>query len=306
MKIAIMGTGGVGGLFGARLAQSGLNVVFIARGKQLEEINENGLKILSAERGDLLIKTKAVSDATAIGPVDYIFITVKLWDTEEAARLIKPMVGPETAVVSFQNGILRDHILRDHIGAKHILGGISYVGATIKSPGVIEQKGNVQKLVFGEYGGQISPRVKALEAACQAAEIDVIIPDDIEIALWEKFVVLVAMSSITASCRQTIGPVRENSKTRALLQAVMEEVVAIAKASGISLAADLVRRQMAYLDNLGAEVTSSMEHDLRHGHKLELPWLAGAVVDLGEKLNVPAPVCQFVCAILSPYINGEK
>lgn len=306
MKIAIMGSGGVGALFGARLAHSGLDVSFIARGAHLEAINKNGLQILSSQRGDLLIKTKAVSDPAAIGVVDYVFLTVKLWDTDSAAQLIKPMVGPDTAVISLQNGVLRDATLREHLGAKHIMGGISYVGATIKEPGVIEQKGNVQKLVFGEYNGVISKRVEALQAACHEAEIEVLIPENIEVALWEKFVVLVAMSSVTASCRQTIGPVRENAQTRALLTAVMNEVVAVAKGRGIAISADLVSRQMKYLANLGAEVTASMEHDLRHGNRLELPWLAGAVVDMGRELNIPTTVCQVLCAVLSPYVDGAK
>ncbi len=306
MKIAIMGSGGVGALFGARLAHSGVDVAFIARGGHLEAINKNGLQIVSSQRGDLTIKTRAVSDPASIGVVDYVFFTVKLWDTESAAELIKPMVGPNTGVISFQNGVLRDETLRAHLGAQHILGGISYVGATIKAPGIIEQKGNVQKLVFGEYDGQLSKRVEALQAACLQAELEVFVPENIELALWEKFVVLVAMSSVTASCRQTIGPIRENQQTRQLLTAVMNEVVLVAKGRGIAVTSDLVSRQMAYLDKLGGEVTASMEHDLRHGNRLELPWLAGAVVEMGRELNLPTPVCQTLCAILSPYVSGKK
>ena len=302
-----MGTGGVGGLFGARLAQAGIDVTFIARGAHLEAIKTHGLQVISPDRGNILIKdAQAVSDPESIGLVDYIFLTVKLWDTDSAVELIKPMVGEHTTVISFQNGISRDDILKAKLGAEHVLGGISYVGATIQAPGVIEQRGTVQKLVFGEYGGAKTARVLALQKACESASIEVIVPDDIEKALWEKFVVLVAMSSITACCRSSIGVVRENPETRALLQAVMTEVVAVAKARGVAISADIVERQMAYLDNLGREVTASLEHDLRHGNKLELPWLAGTVVTLGRELNVPTPVCSFVSAILSPYVSGSR
>lgn len=307
MKIAIMGTGGVGGLFGARLAQAGIDVAFIARGAHLEAIKTHGLKVISPDRGNILIKdAQAVSEPKSVGLVDYIFLTVKLWDTESAVELIKPLVGEHTTVISFQNGISRDDILKAKLGAKHVLGGISYVGATIQAPGVIEQRGTVQKLVFGEYGGTKTERVLALQKACESAAIEVVVPDDIEKALWEKFVVLVAMSSITACCRSSIGVVRENPETRALLQAVMTEVVAVAKARGVAISADIIERQMAYLDNLGRDVTASLEHDLRHGNKLELPWLAGTVVTLGRELNVPTPVCSFVSAILSPYIGGSR
>jgi len=302
-----MGTGGVGGLFGARLAQAGFDVTFIARGAHLEAIKAHGLQVVSADRGNILIKdAQAVSDPKSVGVVDFIFLTVKLWDTDSAVQLIEPMVGEHTTVISFQNGISRDDVLKAKLGAQHVLGGISYVGATIQAPGVIEQRGTVQKLVFGEYGGAKTERVLALQKACESAAIEVVVPDDIEKALWEKFIVLVAMSSITASCRSPIGPVRENPETRALLEAVMNEVAAVAKARGVAISNDIVRQQMAYLDNLGKDVTASMEHDLRHGNKLELPWLAGTVVALGRELNVATPVCAFVCAILSPYVAGSR
>lgn len=308
MKIAIMGTGGVGGLFGARLAAAGEDVTFIARGAHLDAIKTNGLRILSAERGDIIVKpARVTSDCHTVGVVDCIFLTVKLWDTDAAVEQIKPMVGPETMVISLQNGISRDDTLKAALGEEHILGGISYVGATIKAPGIIEQKGTVQKLVIGEYRcNQGSKRIEALKHACEKAQIEFVEPEDIEKALWEKFVVLVAMSSITASCRLSIGPVRENEKSRALLQELMTEVYNVAVARGVALTPDIVDRQMSYLEKLGPEVTASMEHDLRHGNKLELPWLAGVVVDEGKRLNVPTPVAAFVCAILAPHVSGRS
>ena len=312
MKFAIMGTGGVGALFGARLAAAGEDVLFIARGAHLAAIKEDGLKIVSEARGNLTIDPCLATDNIAelpphIAPVDYVFITVKLWDTEAAIEKIRPLVGPDTTVVSFQNGISRDDTLKAALGKEHIIGGISYVGATIERPGTIVQKGTVQKLVFGEYDGLgKTARVEALAQACRQADIEVEIPDDIERALWTKFIVLVAMSSLTASTRQCIGPVRENPKTRALLVDVLSEVAAVATASGVQLPADIVQDRLAYLDNLAPDVTASMEYDLRTGNRLELPWLAGTVVQLGEKLSVPTPVCRVICGILAPYIEGAK
>ncbi|MBS2006405.1 MAG: 2-dehydropantoate 2-reductase [Cyanobacteria bacterium SZAS TMP-1] len=310
MKIAVMGSGGVGGLFGARLALSGCEVHFIARGAHLAAIKAHGLKIENENTGDALIpadKVMVTDDPATIGPVDYVLFTVKLWDTEDAAQKIKPLVGENTAVISLQNGVSRDDILRAALGEKHILGGISYVGATIREPGVIAQKGHVQKLVFGEYGDKPqSPRVMKLKEVCEKAGIEVEIPANIERALWEKFVVLVGMSTVLASARKTIGPVRENPDTRKLLPAVMEEVRQVATAKGIKLADDIVDVKMNYLENLAPDVTASMEHDLRTGNRLELPWLAGTVVKLGQELNVPTPTCSTLSAILSPYVMGSQ
>jgi len=303
-----MGSGGVGGLFGARLAQAGCDVHFIARGAHLEAIKGHGLKIENEISGDILIpadKVKATNDPGSIGPVDYVIFCVKLWDTDSAAEQIRPLIGPDTAVISLQNGVSRDDTLRRVLGAQHVVGGISYVGATIKAPGVIAQKGHVQKLVFGEYGANSqSPRVVRLKEACEKGGIEVDVPTNIELALWEKFVVLVGMSTVLASARKTIGPVRDNPETRKLLLAVMEEVRQVAIAKNIKLADDIVAVKIAYLDNLAPDVTASMEHDLRTGNRLELPWLAGTVVSMSKELNVPTPTCETLAAILSPYIMG--
>ncbi|MBP6348664.1 MAG: ketopantoate reductase family protein [Candidatus Obscuribacter sp.] len=307
MKIAIMGTGGVGGLFGARLAAAGGDVTFIARGPHLEAIQQNGLQIISEMRGDLLIKPAcAVPSVEGLAPFDFVFVTVKLWDTDSAIETIRPIVGKNTAIISFQNGISRDDKLKAAFGAEHIIGGISYVGATILSPGVIEQKGTFQKLVFGEYSGVKTSRVQSLADLCQKAAIEAVVPDDITVSLWEKFVVLVAMSSLTAATRQSIGPVRQNPQTRALLHDVLREVYSVGIASGVKLPLDVVERQIKYLDTVAPDVTASMEYDLRQGNKLELPWLAGSVVELGSRLDVPTPVCRVICGILSPFVDGSK
>lgn len=307
MKIAVMGTGGVGGLFGARLAKAGFDVSFIARGAHLEAIKANGLKVVSEHRGDVHLTAPEATDSPAdIGPVDFVFFTVKLWDTESAAEAIRPLINSDTAVISFQNGVQRDDVLRSILGEGHVLGGISYVAATLQEPGVICQRGFVQKLVFGEYSGERSPRVNDLAAACAKAEIEYDIPADIEKALWEKFVFLVAMSSVTASTRQQIGAVRSNPDTRNLLIDVMKEAMEVGRAKGVKLSDDLVDRQLAYMEGLAPDVTASMEHDLRHGNRLELPWLSGAVVQIGKELNVSTKVNQVLYSVLSPYIMGSR
>lgn len=308
MKIAIMGTGGVGGLFGARLARAaGCEVTFIARGAHLNAIRKNGLIVTSEHRGDVHLKRIDVTDNPKdVGTVDFVLFTVKLWDTEAAAQAILPMIGKHTGVISLQNGVQRDDVLRACIGAEHVLGGISYVAATIAEPGVICQRGYVQKLVIGEYSGQRTRRVEQLKEACAQADIECEIPDDIEKALWEKFVFLVAMSSVTASTRKQIGAVRTNSDTRNLLVDVMKEAIQVGRAKGVDLQDDLVDRQLRYMDALAPDVTASMEHDLRQGNRLELPWLAGSVIELGKEFNVPTPVNRVLYSVLSPHIMGSK
>jgi len=308
MKIAIMGTGGVGGVFGARLADAGCDVTFIARGAHLSAIKKNGLKLVSEEvKHSHLQPTKATDNTDEIGPVDVVLFSVKLWDTESAAVQIKPLVGKNTAVISLQNGILKDDILRTHFGSEHVVGGVSYVAATISEPGVVVQKGTVQRLVFGEYGPEPkSTRVEELQKLCLKAGLEAEVPDNIEKAIWEKFAFLVAMSSVTAATRQTIGPVRSHPKTRGLLVDVMREAMAVAAARGIELDDGFIERRLAYWDGLSPDVTSSMQHDLQQGNRLELQWLSGTIVDLGETLNVPTPVNRVLVDLLSPFANGKN
>lgn len=303
-----MGTGGVGGVFGARLADAGCDVSFIARGKHLAAMKANGLNIDSAEVGDSLIKPVSATDNPAeIGPVDVVLFAVKLWDTESAAKQIEPLVGDSTAVISLQNGILKDDILRKHFGAERIVGGVSYVAATISEPGVVTQKGTVQRLVFGEYGSNSeSARLTKLREACLKAGIDAEIPKNIETAIWEKFVFLVAMSAVTAATRQTIGPVRSHPRTRQLLIDVMQEAIDVAHARGVTLEPGLIERRLAYWDGLSPDVTSSMQHDLQQGNRLELPWLSGTVVDLGKELGVPTPVNRVLVDLLLPFVDGTQ
>ena len=305
MKIAIIGSGGVGGYFGARLAASGQDVTFVARGAHLEAMQKSGLKVLSA-LGDLhLPEVKATGDTGIIGPVDVVMIAVKLWGTEEAAQSARPLIGPNTAAVSFQNGVVAVDTLLPILGKEHVMGGVANIAALIEAPGVIRHNGSMANLFFGELDGKPSPRSQALLVACKIANIQAELVTDINGAIWEKFVRLVTLSALTSLTRMPVGPIRSDPDTRVLMQQVMEEVVAIGKARGVKFDAGIIAEQMARVDGYPATMVASMCGDLRRGNRLELPWLSGTVAKLGEELGIPTPANHFVYAALKLYANGR-
>lgn len=305
MKIAVVGAGGVGGYFGARLAAAGDEVWFIARGAHLAAMRERGLQVYSAN-GDVLVKPcKATDKPAEVGPVDLVMIAVKLWSTEQALADAKPMVGPKTAVVSFQNGVIASDQIMAAYGKARTLGGVANIGAVIEKPGVIRHTGTMAGLTFGELDGTISPRVQALADACAKAGIQHKASDTIQKAIWEKYVFLVAASSMTALTRLPLGPIREDPDTRALTGQVMSEVAAVGRAKGVALDADLADKLLARLDTLPREMVASMLGDLERGNRLELPWLAGGVVKMGKELGVATPANAFVYAALKLYVDGR-
>jgi 2-dehydropantoate 2-reductase len=304
LKIAIMGSGGIGGYYGARLAQGGSDVTFIARGAHLAAMRKDGIAVEGHDPFHVP-KVKATDDPATIGPVDLVLFAVKLRDTESAARSLAPIMTPDTALISFQNGVQKDDMLRPIVGDKALLGGAAYIGVAIARPGVIRKTGPMERMVFGEYDKTVSPRAQAILAECKRAGINAEISGDIVRELWEKFVFLTAMSSVTASMRSTIGPIRANPLTRAFVFDIMKEVVAVGRAHGVALPADFAEKRGPHLDGLAAEMQASMAHDLQAGKPLELPWLAGAVVDLGAKVNVPTPCCRAVRDILILHAEGK-
>ena len=305
MRIAVMGAGGVGGYFGGRLAQAGHEVAFVARGRQLEALRARGLRVESP-LGDIQLPRVAVTSQPAeIGPVDLVLFTVKLWDTLAAAEAIKPLLGTHTAVVSFQNGVVKDDILRQALGAGHVIGGVTYIAATIAEPGVIRQSGPLQKLVFGEYDGSQSPRVRQFRDACADSGIDAEISDQIERAIWEKFVFLVGLSGTTSLARSPIGPIRSHPRSRAFLRDVMAEVVQVAIAQGVPLPAGYAEERLAFSDQVPASMTSSMHHDLEQGNRLEVAWLSGDVVERGARLGVATPCNRAIYDMLSVHSEGQ-
>jgi len=305
MRIAVMGTGGVGGYFGARLARAGHEVAFVARGRQLEALRARGLRVESP-LGDIHLPDVAVTDKPAeIGPVDLVLFTVKLWDTREAAEAIEPLLGSQAAVVSFQNGVVKDDILRQAVGAEHVIGGLTYIAATIAEPGVIRHSGTLAKLVFGEYDGSQSPRVRQFRDACADSGIDAEISNQIEQAIWEKFVFLVGLSGTTSLARSPIGPIRTHPRSRAFLHDVMAEVVQVARAQGVPLTADYADERLAFTDQVPASMTSSMHHDLEQGNRLEVAWLSGDVVARGARLDVETPCNRAIFDIMSVHSEGR-
>lgn len=305
MRIAIMGAGGVGGYFGARLALSGSDVTFIARGRHLAAMREHGLRIES-ELGDMHVKdVKATDDPATISEADLVIIGVKLWDTEQAARQIMPLAERGAAVVSFQNGVQKDEILRSLLGERPLMGGVSYIAAAIKEPGVISHTGKMQRLIFGEFDGSRSPRAETFLKACEKAGINVELSTDIRRAIWEKFVFLVALSGATSTIRLPIGPIRENPQSRSFFFDLMREVEAVGRAHGVNLPENFAEDRLAFGDTLPAEMTSSMHGDLQRGNPLEVPWLSGSVVELGKQAGIPTPCNRAVADILAPHAGGK-
>lgn len=306
MKIAVMATGGVGGYFGARLAASGEEVHFIARGAHLGAIRREGLRLTSAN-GDLhLAPVSATDDPSAIGPVDVVLFAVKLWDLESAAEACRPLIGPETAVIPFVNGIDAEERLVPVLGREHVLGGAAYISAAIAAPGVIEHTGTAARLVFGEYDGSPSARALAFDAAGKKAGYSSALSQDIRRDLWAKMVVLASFSGVTSVTRKPMGPVRTNRLTRALLLAAMAEVVAVAAKNGVDLGQDFVDRQHGMIESLPAEMKASMLVDLERGNRLELDWLSGTIARLGDALGVPTPVHHFIEAALTLHKMGAR
>jgi 2-dehydropantoate 2-reductase len=305
MRFTILGAGGVGGYFGAKLAKSGCEVGFVARGAHLAALRQNGLRVES-QLGDIhLLDVRVSDDPAAFGTPDYVFVCVKLWDTEAALRAFSKVIAPHTALISFQNGMQKEELLRKVAGEKAVMGGVAYIGAGIARPGVIRHTGTMQKLAFGEFDGSRSQRAAALLDACTRAGIDAEISADIRRAIWEKFVFIVGVSALTSATRQTIGAVRATPQSRALLLEVMKETVAVGRARGANLREDFAETRMALVDALPPEMDSSMHHDLEAGKRLELDWLSGAVVELGKAVHVHTPVNRAVSAILSVYANGS-
>ena len=305
MRIAIMGSGGLGGYFGARLVEGGADVHFVARGKHLEAMRSNGLRIEGPEPVHAR-KVHATDDPREIGVADVVMLCVKLWDTEQAIAQMRPMVGPGTAIVSFQNGVLKDQYLRAAFDERQVMGGVGYVATTIEAPGVIRQTGPMQRLLFGEFDGSRSERGQDLLAACLAGGIKAELSDQIVREIWQKYVFLVGLSGTTTTIRMPIGPIRSDPRTRALLLEVMREVVAVGRAHGVALPEDYAQVRLELADDVSPDMTSSMHHDLQRGNRLEVRWLAGGVVELGRAKAIPTPLNRAIADILALHAEGTS
>lgn len=306
MKIAVVGAGGVGGYFGALLARSGTDVVFIARGSHLAALRQHGLRIENTQGEDIhLAGVQATSDPASVGPVDLVFFAVKLPDSEAAARALHPLFGPGTSIISFQNGVQKDDLLRQEFGEKAVMGGVAYISSFIDRPGVIRHVGGMGRLVFGEFDGSRSPRALAFLEACQRAGFDVELADDIRRRIWEKFVLLVGLSAATTSMRKPVGPIRDNPLTCQFLLDLMQETAAVGRALGVALPEGYARDMLEFTKKFPPTMTASMYHDLEQGKPLEVMWLSGAVVALGAQAGVATPANRAVRDILALHAGGR-
>ncbi|MDF3009589.1 MAG: 2-dehydropantoate 2-reductase [Burkholderiales bacterium] len=304
MKILVMGAGGVGGYFGARLQQGGNAVFFVARGRHLEALKKDGLTVKSP-LGEAKLEVKASEDPKAAGIVDVVLFCVKLWDTEGAAEQLRAVVGPQSIVIPFQNGVESIDRLKKVLPGNSIMGGSAYIGTRIASPGVIEHTGTMARIRFGVLMPSQRAAAERFLEACRQAGVNAELTEDIVSVNWEKFVFLVAMSSATAVARAPIGIVRADPDLRWLFEQAMRETFQLARSRGAKLPEDFVDKQLAFADSLPAEMRASLLHDLEAGSKLEAPWLCGAVARMSRESGLDAPVNHTVYAALKPFVGGS-
>ena len=304
MRFAVIGAGGIGAPLGASLATAGHDVIFVARGAHLAAMRASGLRV-EGDRGTTHVQpVQATDDPGMTGPVDVVLSCVKLWDLESSAGRIRPMIGPDTVVIPLQNGVDASERLVPILGARHVLGGVAMVTGSIVGPGVVRQTGKHHSISFGELDGQVSARVRRIQDACQAAGIDAVVPDDIQVARWNKFIGLVAITGMCAVARQPLGPLRDDPDIAPLIEAAMREALAVGVACGVRLGPAFVDNWITVMHGFPPGLTPSMAVDLKAGNRLELQWLTGKVVELGRTYGVPTPVNGVIYAALKPYANG--
>ena len=303
MKVAVMGTGGVGGFFGAKLAKAGEEVTLIARGGHLSAIRLRGLQVKSAREGEFTVNAPATDDPSSIGPVDLVLFSVKSYDTEAAARRILPLISRDTVVLTVQNGVDNAEKIARITGPEHVLAGSAYVFSIIEAPGVIRHTSGGQ-IVFGELDGEESDRSSGILAALTRAGISAERSRQIQRVLWEKYLFITVLGGMTALTRCPIGPIRSTPETRQMLKRLFEEIAALASASGAPLAPDAWERALSMADRLPPTAYSSLHHDLIHGRRLEIEALQGYAVRLGERFGIPTPMLFAVYAALKPSEHG--
>jgi 2-dehydropantoate 2-reductase len=305
MNITVMGPGGVGGYFGARLAAAGNDVTFVARGTHLAAMREGGLR-LDSEIGKLqLDPVQVVAEAGEIAAADVVIFAVKMGDTESAARSLQPLVAGGATVFTFQNGVESAERIGRIVGAKSVVPGVARIGSHISEPGVVKQIGTFARLEFAESDGKPSARTAAFYAACKQAGFEVALSPNIQREIWMKFAMLAPLAAMTALTRGPIGPVRANAQSRALLQAAVEETVAVGVALETGLEPADIGKLMQLIDSFPKTMMASMAHDLLAGKPIELDGLSGAVVRLGSRCGVPTPTHRFVTQALAPFAAGK-
>jgi 2-dehydropantoate 2-reductase len=299
-RIAVYGAGGVGGYFGGRLAQSGTEVHFLARGAHLQALRHKGLRVRST-LGDFGLSVAATDDPAEIGRCDYVLFCVKSFDTEVVAGRLGPLIGESTAVLSLQNGIDNEEKIAAAVGWEHVMGGAAFIFSTIADPGVIAHTGGPARIVFGEMDGRRTTRAEDLLDPFVKAGVDADLSTDIRSVLWNKFAFICAQAGMTASVRLPIAEIREVAESWVMFRRIVEEVAAVALAEGIVIGPEMIDRHLGFARELEASSTSSLHYDLTHGRRMELEALHGTVVRLGSARGIPVPMSEAVYAILRPW-----
>lgn len=304
MRIAVFGTGAVGGYFGGRLLQAGEDVSFIARGAHLAALREQGLQITSP-KGPFAGPVVATDDPSTVGPVDVVLFTPKLYDVDSAAARLIPLLGPDTVVITLQNGVEAVGMVSKHVGQDRVAGGVAYVVAVVDRPGHVRHT-TADRLVFGESDGRQSERLRRFQEAGRRAGFVADLSSGIDVDLWVKFVRLSTWSGMTTVTRSAMGVLRQHPRLLAMMEEALDEAMAVGRARGIVFPDGLVEGTREMVRNFPPESKSSMLEDLERGRRLELPWLSGAVARMGDESGVPTPTHAFINAVLLPHQAGAS
>jgi 2-dehydropantoate 2-reductase len=300
VRIAVFGTGAVGGYFGARLAQAGEEVAFIARGEQLRALQDRGLRV-DSPKGDFAVRpVRATDDPAQVGPVDVVLVGVKAWQVGEAAQAMRPLVGPETFVVPLQNGVEAPSQLAAVLGDEHVLGGLCRIISQVVEPGHVRHAGLEPYVALGELDNRPSERAARLRETFARAGVAAEVPPDIGVAMWGKFLFIASFSGVGAVTRVPAGVLRSLPETRRMLEGAMHEVLAVARARGIGLPEESISQTLGLIDGLPPGGTASMQRDIVAGRPSELESQNGAVVRLGREAEVPTPLHAFIYHTLLP------
>jgi 2-dehydropantoate 2-reductase len=305
VHIVVMGSGGVGGYFGAKLLRGGAAVTMVARGPQLEAMRRTGLTIRSAVEGDGVVRPAVVERLEGVARADAVIFCVKSFDTEDAAGRLWSVLGPDTPVLSLQNGVDNEDKIDGALGVGRALGGVAQVFATIESPGVIRHQA-AGRIIFGEMDGRVSERAERLREAFARAEVPVELSRDIRRALWEKYILICGVAGTTAVTREPLGVIRDSPPTWQLFRTIVAEVTAVARAAGVDMPADTVDQTMKFAQGIAPGSRASLAQDLLQGRRLELEALHGHAARLGERLGVPTPAVFAVYAALVPLAAGRR
>jgi 2-dehydropantoate 2-reductase len=306
VKIAVVGAGAVGGYYGALLQDAGHQVTFLARGDHLRALQEGGLRLEDLDAPPRTLPVRATDSAPSIGPVDLVLFAVKSYDTVAAAAHLPPLVAPQTAILTLQNGVENVDILAERVGRDRVLGGACYIFASVPSPGLVRRTGGPRRVVFGELDGRLTPRARAVRDALAATGVPVELSDQILVDLWEKYLVITAQGGMTALTRLPVGALRRVPATFEMYLDVASEAAAVGRAHGVPIPPGERDRVRRFAEGLDPASYSSLYTDLVRGARLELDALVGYVVRLGQHYGIPTPVCRAIYAALLPFDDAAR